>query len=98
MIQKAPTTESVSSFKEHIDEALKRLANTDSPIILTEDGRPTVVVQDALAYDRLIEKAERVDVLLAVKEGLEEIARGQGLDVDAADDQLRRELGLPPRQ
>jgi hypothetical protein len=31
-------------------------------------------------------------VLLAVREGLDELARGEGMEVDEADDQMRREL------
>jgi hypothetical protein len=41
--------------------------------------------QDAVAYRQLLDAVERAEILLAVQEGLEEVARGEGFELEEAD-------------
>jgi PHD/YefM family antitoxin component YafN of YafNO toxin-antitoxin module len=49
---------SVTDFYRHAHAHLKRLKQTGRPELLTINGKAVLVVQDAAAYQQLLEKAE----------------------------------------
>jgi hypothetical protein len=44
-------------------EILARMKESGNPVVLTVNGRAELVVQDAVAYERLLELAERAEML-----------------------------------
>jgi prevent-host-death family protein len=61
---------SLSHFKRKTAELMKRMKKTGNPVVLTVNGKPEVVVQDAAAYQRLralADKAEMVEFLRCSK-------------------------------
>lgn len=74
---------------------IERLRRTGRPELLTVHGKAAVVIQDAQAYERLLERAERMDTLIAVREGLEAIKGGEGLSLDEFERRLRARFPLP---
>ncbi len=48
-------------------------------MVLTVKGKAEAVVQDAEAYQRLLNIAARADVHEAIRQGLEDVARGAGV-------------------
>ena len=46
--------------------------------MLTVNGRAEVVVQDAQAYQRMLDALEEAEAVLAVQRGIDEMERGQG--------------------
>lgn len=89
--------DSLSSFKRNTADFLRRLRETGSPIILTVDGKPEFVVQDAESYQRLLRLVERLEEIRAVQEGLASMKRGAGRPMDAVFDDLQSELKAEPR-
>ena len=53
--------QSLSHFKRNTADLVKRLKKTGNPVVLTINGKAEVVVQDAGAYQRLLELAERAE-------------------------------------
>ena len=51
---------SVTDFARNLKSHLKRLKRTGRPELLTVNGRAEVVVQNASAYQRLIEELENL--------------------------------------
>ena len=51
-------------------------------MILTVKGKPAAVVQDAAAYQRLLDIAAAADVNEGIRQGLEQAKRGEGRDID----------------
>jgi prevent-host-death family protein len=45
---------SLTDFKRRTSELLEHLQRTNRPIVLTVNGRPAVVLQDAEAYQRFL--------------------------------------------
>ena len=45
-------------------------------MVLTVNGKAAAVVQDAEAYQRLVDLAARADVLEGIRQGLEDAERG----------------------
>lgn len=70
-------THSVSDFQLNPIGILGQLKSTHIPVILTVDGKPELVVQDAESYQQLLDKVEAAEDLEAVRQGLEQSLRGQ---------------------
>ena len=51
-------------------------------MILTVNGKAEAVVQDAAAYQRLLDIAARADAGEGIRQGLEQSRRGQSRDAD----------------
>lgn len=70
-------TDSLTNFTRQTSDYLTHLHETGSPLILTVDGKAEVVVQDAAAYQRLVEladQAELAELRTAVQVGLDDVA------------------------
>lgn len=68
-------TEFLRNTKAHIAD----LKKTGYPEVLTVNGQAELVVQDAAAYQELLDKIESIE---AVRKGLEAMQRGQGKTVE----------------
>lgn len=85
----------LTDFKRKTSEFLSQLKATGQPLVLTVNGKAELVVQDARSYQRLLEVAERLETIEAVKEGLDSMRRGEGRPADEIFDRLERELRGP---
>lgn len=63
----------VSEFKAHTADMLERLAGSDHPIVLTQNGKAAGVLLSPLAFDAL---SARLEVASSVAEGLADVDRG----------------------
>jgi PHD/YefM family antitoxin component YafN of YafNO toxin-antitoxin module len=88
----------LTEFKQQTSAFRERLKATGSPEVLTVDGRPDVVVQDADAYQRLLDVVERAETILAVYEGLEDARARRLLPLDTFDQEFSARYGFSRRQ
>ncbi len=88
---------SLTEFKLNTPDFVNQLKETGEPIVLTINGKAELVVQDAQSYQRLFDLAERLETIVAVKEGLASIDRGEGRPVNQAFDAIERELRTATR-
>src|SRR5258708_2169555 len=63
-----------TSFRRKPGEFLRHLKKSKRPIVLTLNGKAEAVVQDAEAYQRLLDIAARADVFEAIRHGLNDVA------------------------
>jgi PHD/YefM family antitoxin component YafN of YafNO toxin-antitoxin module len=56
---------------------MKQLKKTKRPVVLTVNGKAAAVVQDAEAYQRLLDIAARADAGEGIRQGLDDAARGR---------------------
>lgn len=89
---------SLTDFQRKTREHVERLHETGRPEVLTVNGKAALVVQDADAYQRMLDLAYRMDTLLAVRESLDSIARGEGIPLEEFDREMREKHGLPKRR
>ena len=82
----------LTDFKRNTSDFLAQLKATGRPVILTINGKAEIVVQDARSYQRLLDLAERLETIQAVKEGIASADRGEGRPMEEAFDELEREL------
>ena len=65
--------------------------------MLTVNGKAEIVVQDAKSYQRLLELADRLETIEAVKEGLASMERGEGKPMDEVFDEMEKKLRAKAR-
>jgi prevent-host-death family protein len=63
MLDIAKDIQSLSYFKRNTAEVMKHLKESGNPVVLTVNGKAEVVVQDAAAYQRLMDLAEKADMM-----------------------------------
>lgn len=89
-----PDVDSLSHFTEHASEIAERIKGSGAPMVLTVDGKAELVVQDAAAYRRLLEQAERRETLAALREGLEDVDEGRTRPAEVAFEDFKRRHAL----
>jgi predicted transcriptional regulator len=80
----------ITEFKRNTPEFLKRLRQTGLPEVLTIEGRGEIVVQEAAAYQRLVEAVDRAEALHGIRQGLADIDAGRLTTLDDFERKLRR--------
>jgi prevent-host-death family protein len=84
----------LTTFRNNSVKMMQRLKKTKRPIILTVNGKPEAVVQDAAAYQRLLDIAAEADVNEAIRQGLEDLREGRIRPAREVFKELREEYGL----
>lgn len=69
--------QSLTSFRRHSADVMKQLKKTKRPVVLTVNGKAAAIVQDAEAYQRLLDIAARVNAEEGIRQGLEDERRGK---------------------
>lgn len=80
----------LTDFKRNTAEFRERLKKSGQPEVLTVEGRPELVVQDAKAYQRMLDLIERAEAIEGIQSGLESMAKGRGRDASEVFDNVRR--------
>jgi prevent-host-death family protein len=73
--------QSLTTFRRRSGDFMKQLHKSKRPVILTVKGKPEAIVQDAEAYQRLLDIAARADAHEGIRQGLEEARNGKGRPV-----------------
>jgi prevent-host-death family protein len=86
--------QSLTDFKRNTAKYLKKMKKTKRPVVLTVNGRAELVVQDARAYQEMLERIERAETVAALRQGIEEFETGEGRPAREALEELRRKHGI----
>lgn len=98
MIDLENGVDSLTNFKRQTADYLRQLHSTGSPLVLTVNGKAEVVVQDAAAYQRLMElaaRADREEAVAAIREGLADAKAGRVKPARKALKALAKKYGIP---
>ena len=77
MINVTNDIQSLTSFRRDSAQALKQLRKTRRPIVLTVKGKAAAIVQDAEAYQRLLDIAAGANAEEGIRQGLEDVKCGK---------------------
>ncbi|MGL6344046.1 MAG: type II toxin-antitoxin system Phd/YefM family antitoxin [Waterburya sp.] len=72
MINLSRDIQSLSTFKRNTNEIIKQMKATGSPLVLTVNGKAELVVQEAEAYQKLLDKIDRLETLVGKRKELTE--------------------------
>ena len=85
----------LSEFQRGAKAFLEKLRVTKEPIVLTVNGKASVVVQDAQSYQELLDRVELLETSAGIRKSLEEFSQGKGIPLDEAFQQLRAKYDIP---
>jgi len=85
---------SVTEFQRNLKGYVGRLKKRKTPLVLTVNGRAEVVVQDARSYQAILDRLEEAETMAAVRHGMEQIKRGQGISWPEAKKKLLKKHGF----
>ena len=74
--------QSLTTFRRRSGDFMKHLKKSKRPVVLTVKGKAEAIIQDAGAYQRLLDIAARADAHEGIRQGLEQSKRGQGRDAE----------------
>lgn len=89
MINLRDEINSLSNFKRNTADFLEQMRRTGKPIVLTINGKAELVVQDAGSYQKLLELAERLETIEALKPAIKEMNEGKGERLESIIQELR---------
>jgi prevent-host-death family protein len=85
----------MTTFRNHSAEFMQHLKDTKRPVILTVNGKAAAVVQDAEAYQRLLDLAADASAAEGIRQGLDDLKNGRTRPARAVFDEIRAEYGIP---
>jgi len=69
--------QSLTTFRRRPGAFLKQLRKSKRPVVLTVKGKAAAVVQDAEAYQRLLDIAAQADAEEGIRQGLQDVREGR---------------------
>ena len=85
----------LTAFRNRSVELMKQLKETQRPMVLTVNGRPEVVVQDAAAYQRLLDLAATADAIEGIRQGQSDVQHGKTRSAREALNEFRKRHAIP---
>jgi prevent-host-death family protein len=85
----------MTTFRNHSAEIIQHLKATRRSVILTVNGKAAAVLQDAEAYQRLLDLAAGANAAGDMRQAPEDVQSGRPRSVAAAFDEVRRESNMP---
>lgn len=85
----------MTTFRNRSAEIMRHLKETKRPVVLTVNGKAAAVVQDAEAYQRLLDIAAQADAVEGIRQGVDDIAHGRTRPAHAVFDAIRAEYDIP---
>ena len=87
--------QSLTTFRRRSGDFMKQLRKSKRPVVLTVKGKAAAVVQDAEAYQRLLDIAARVDAEEGIRQGLEDARKGKIRPAKEFFEEFEVEHGIP---
>ena len=81
---------SLTEFQRDTKEHLARIKRSGRPVVLTVNGKAAVVVQDAGAYQRMLDLLDRAEAIAGIQRGLASMKRGEGRPLNDMLEELGR--------
>jgi prevent-host-death family protein len=86
---------SLTEFKRDTSRLVRQMKRARRPVVLTVNGRAALVVQDAAAYQRMLDRLERMEAIAGIRRGLEQVQRGESRPAEEFFAQMRRKYDMP---
>ena len=86
--------QSLTTFRRRSGDFMKQLRKSKRPVVLTVKGKAAAVVQDAEAYQRLLDIAARADAEEGIRQGLGDVKEGKMRPAREFFDEFEAKHGL----
>jgi len=78
----------LTEFKRETSRFVARLKETGRPSVLTVNGKPSVVVMDAAAWQDMQDQIGYAQTVAGIRKGLDQAHAGEGVEASAFFDDL----------
>jgi prevent-host-death family protein len=85
----------LTTFRRRSAQFLKQIKKSKRPVILTVNGKAAAVIQDAEAYQRLLDIAATADAREGIRQGLENARKGRSRSAAEFFQEFEAAHGLP---
>lgn len=86
--------ESLSNFKRNTVKFLEQMKETREPVVLTINGKAELVVQDAQAYQALLDRIDYLETMKAIEQGLQDIKDDKTVVLEDFIADMRKKYGI----
>jgi prevent-host-death family protein len=87
--------QAMTAFRNNSAKFLRHLRKTKRALVLTVNGKAAAVVQDAEAYQQLLDLAAEASAAEGIRQGLEDVANGRIRPAREVLDEIRAECDIP---
>jgi len=85
---------SLSNFKRDTSRFIEQMKETGNPVVLTVNGKAELIVQDAQSYQKLLEQLDRLEAIVGIKQGLEDVVAGRTQSLDSFAEEMRQQYAI----
>jgi prevent-host-death family protein len=85
----------MTTFRNHSAEIMRHIKETQRPVILTVNGKAAAVLQDAAAYQHLLDLAAEASAEEGIRQGKEDDLNGRVRPAKEVFDEMRAAFGIP---
>ena len=79
---KTTSIDSLINFQKNAKAFVGKLEESKEPMVLTVNGKAKLVIQDAEAYQAILDEVEHVRFIQGVRQGLREAELGLGIPAE----------------
>ncbi|MGA7684988.1 MAG: type II toxin-antitoxin system Phd/YefM family antitoxin [Terriglobales bacterium] len=94
MLDLAKDIQSLTTFRRRSGDFMRQLKKSKRPMVLTVNGKAAAVVQDAKAYQRLLDAAAYADAAEGIRQGLKDAKEGRVRPAREFFDEFEAKHGL----
>ncbi len=98
MIDVTRDIHSLSDFKRNTPAFLKQLRTSGRPIVLTLNGKASLVVMDPGIYQQLLDAVDQVEAIQKIRKGLEDVGKNRVQPARDGLDRVRKKPGTSNRR
>src|SRR4051812_33683747 len=95
MIDLSKDIRSLSDFKRETAKLVERMKESGEPMVLTVNGKAKLIVQDAAAYQKLLEALDEAQAVQGIRRGLKDIEEGRTQSAQQAFAEIRKNRRIP---
>ena len=85
---------SLTEFQRDVKTHVKHLKKTGRPAVLTINGKAALVVQDASAYQAMLDAIDRAEAIAGIQKGLDWANCGEGEQAGRVFARLRKKHNI----
>lgn len=94
MVSRSTDFTTFSDLRQNMRERFDQMKQTKRPLFVTSNGEPDAVVMSPEAFDAMAAKAEMMEDLEALRQGLDDVRAGRVRDFREGIKDIARNLGL----
>ena len=98
MIDVTRDIHSLSDFKRNTPAFLKQLRASGRPLVLTLNGKASLVVMDPGTYQQLLDAVDEVDAIRKIRKGLEDVGKNRIKPARDGLDRIRKKTSTSNRR